>query len=114
MIQAIAKLLGAASSSRVDALSRQVADLSVESVCQLVRDEIQAMNFAEARGYVRARAAACRAQARATGDQPSSWCRSEAWLDAVVRAATERIVPLVLRQTGVGVLKAAPPAQMAA
>ena len=33
----------------------------------------------------------------------------EAWIDAVTSAATEQIVPLVLRQTGVGVPKAATP-----
>lgn len=106
MIKAIAKLFGAASASRVNALSRQVADLSLESVCQLVSDSVESMTFSEARGYVRARSArVVRRHARlAISRHPGA---DLAWTDEVARTAIERIVPQVLRQTGVGVPKAA-------
>jgi len=101
MIKAMTKLLRTASSGRIDALSRQVADLSLESVCQLVSGHVESMTFSEARGYVRARAGrVVRKQAQSTiRHQPHA---KQAWVEAVTRAATEQIVPLVLRQTGVG------------
>ena len=113
MIKHLAQLLSVASTGRRDALSRQVADLSLDSVCQLVGDRIKHMTFSEARGYVRARASrVVRKQARlAINRHPGA---DEAWLDSITRNATERIVPLVLRQTGVGVLQPAEPAPMAA
>ena len=105
MIKAIAQLFGSASSSRIDALALQVVESSVESVCQLVEDQVECMKLSEARGYVRARAASVvRRQSRlAIGGQPGA---DVAWTDVVARTAIERLVPLVLRKTGVGVLKA--------
>ena len=113
MINAIAELLGAGSSRRIDALSRQVADLSLESVCQLVVGQVEGMTFSEARGYVRARAVRLvRKQARmAISRQPGA---DQSWVEAVTRAATEQIVPLVLRQTGVGVPQTAAKLRLAA
>ncbi len=104
MINIIASLFRAASPGQIEALSRQVAELSLESVCQLVGNQVEFMTFSEARGYVRARASRIvRKQSvlvlhRQPGTDP-------AWLDAVAGAATERLVPVVLRQTGVGVPK---------
>ena len=107
MIKAIAKLLGATALSRVDALSRHVAELSIESVCELVGDQVERMKLSEARGYVRARAARIvRRQARLAMERDRAV--DQAWIDVVARTAIERIVPLVLRQTGVGVPKSAP------
>ncbi len=116
MIQTIAKLLSAAPTKQIDALSRQVADLSMEGVCQLVSGPIQSMTFSEARGYVRARAGRIvqkkalqvlnqhsATQTRATQNRATE----SAWVDDVVHAATEQLVPLVLRQVGLGVPKAA-------
>ncbi len=113
MIYKIIKLLGADSASRVDALSRQVADSSVESVCQLVCGHIESMTFSEARGYVRARAGRIvRKQTRLVISRHAR--TKQAWEDAVTRAATEQLVPLVLRQAGVGVPKAAVKLRLAA
>jgi hypothetical protein len=113
MMNHLAKLLNVASTGRMDALSRQVADLSLESVCEVVGDRIENMAFSEARGYVRARASrVVRKQARMViSRHPGA---NQSWLDAITRSATERIVPLVLRQTGVGVPKSAVPTRMAA
>ncbi len=113
MINKIAKLLGADSASRMDALSRQVADSCVESVCQLVRGSIESMTFSEARGYVRARAGRIvRRQARLAISRHTG--AKLPGVDAVTRAATEQLVPLVLRQAGVGVPKAASKLRLAA
>jgi len=109
MIKTLAKLLGATASSQGDSLVRQVADLSLESVCQLVSGHVEGMTFSEARGYVRARARrVVRKQARLViSPYPAA---EQAWVDVIARRATEQLVPLVLRQTGVGV----PKVQMAA
>ena len=105
MIKTLAQLLKAASGSKIDALSRQVAELSVEDVCRDVAGNIEGMSFSEARGYVRARAMrAVRKQARlAITRHPSAHCN---WLDQVARSATERLIPQVLKETRVGVPKA--------
>ncbi len=102
MFEGIAKLLGKTSSEVVDAIVRQVAELSVEGVCGLVETHVEEMSLSEARGYVRARAVCIvRQQTRAAiSRHPKA---SEAITDMVVRAATERILPTVLRQAGVGV-----------
>ena len=106
MIKSLAKLFNAPSSRRVDALSRQVADLSLESVCLLVGSRVESMTFSEARGYVRARAARIvRKQAwLAINRHPGG---ELAWIDAVARAATEADVaagatPNGRRRTQVG------------
>lgn len=113
MIKTIFKLLGADSTGRIDALARQVADLSVESVCQLVCGRVESMTFSEARGYVRARAGGIvRKQARLVINRQRG--AEQAWEDAVTRVATEQLVPLVLRRTGVGVPKAATKLRLAA
>ncbi|MEM8946702.1 MAG: hypothetical protein AAGD11_16130 [Planctomycetota bacterium] len=106
MIKSLSQLLSAASLSKIDALSRQAADLSIEDVCQTVAGHVEGMTFSEARGYVRARAMrAVRKQSRlAIARHPGA--RLE-WLDTVARAATERLVPLVLRKSGVGVPQSA-------
>ena len=90
MIKAIAKLFGSASSSRIDALSLQVVEASVENVCQLVRGQVACMKLSEARGYVRARAASIvRRQSRlAIGGHPGA---DLAWTDVVARTAIERL-----------------------
>ena len=113
MLNSLVKLFEAAPAGRIDVLARQVADLSLESVCQLVGEHVTSMTFSEARGYVRARGSRIvRRNARlAISRQPGA---ELAWEDAIARAATERIVPLVLRQTGVGVPQLAMPIRVAA
>jgi hypothetical protein len=81
----------------LDSLVRHVAEASVEAICQLVKDRIEAMGPCEARGYVRARAAReIRQQAsRAFSQQPGV---DRAWELLVVLRSTERVVPLAMRQ----------------
>ncbi len=113
MIKSIAQLLSAASSRRVAAMSRQVAEMSVEDVCAAVGGKVESMSLSEARGYVRARAAGIvRKQTRLVVAQDASMRPMGA--EAVARMATELLVPLVLRKTGVGVPNAASPLRLAA
>jgi hypothetical protein len=101
MFERIAKLFGASPSPVVDALVRKVAELSVESVAARVAVQVEAMSLPEARGYIRARATqVVRRQTRlAIAKHPGA---SLAWTRSIVRASTERLLPLVLRKTGVG------------
>jgi hypothetical protein len=101
MFAGIAKLFGAAPSAAIDALVRQVADLSLESVVGRVAARVDEMTLSEARGYVRARASqVVRRHTHVAIAQYQG--ASEDWACLIVPAATERIVPQVLRQTGVG------------
>ena len=81
----------------LDALVRRVAEGSVEAICQLIGDRTRSMSVCEARGYVRARAAAeIRRQAKlAFSQQPGV---DAAWAPLVILRATERAAPLALRQ----------------
>ncbi len=103
MFSSIARLFRSTMpSGAIDALVRQIAELSLEGVVERVSDRIDEMTLSEARGYVRARAAhVVRRQTRQAISQHQE--ATEDWSEAIVPAATERLVPLVLRQTGVGV-----------
>jgi len=102
MFAGIAKFFGTAPSATIDALVRQVAELSLESVAERVATRIDDMTFSEARGYVRARAAlVVRRQTRQVISQYQE--ATDDWAGVIIPAATERIVPLVLRQRSVGV-----------
>lgn len=81
----------------LDALVRRIAESSVDAICQLVAGRVESMSVCEARGYVRARAAAeIRRQARAAfALQPGV---DPAWEPLVVLRAVERAAPMALRQ----------------
>ncbi|MCA9230828.1 MAG: hypothetical protein KDA57_09260 [Planctomycetales bacterium] len=102
MFAAIANLLGVAPAGAIEALIRQVAELSIEGVCEKVSARIDDMTLSEARGYVRARAAqVVQRQTRLVLLQHRE-AQSD-WAVQIVPAATERLIPLVIRQAGVGV-----------
>ena len=102
MLEAVAKVFRSEPSAKVEAFARQVVDESVEDVAQLVANQMEGMTLSEARGYVRARSAQIvRRQTRlAVNRHPDA---APDWSASIVRTATERLVPLVLRQTGVGI-----------
>jgi len=102
MLAGIAKLFSSAPSAAIDALVRQVAELSLDDVVERVASRIDDMTFSEARGYVRARAAIVVRQQTSRAISQSQGA-SDDWAGTIVPAATERIVPLVLRQRGVGI-----------
>lgn len=102
MLEAVVKIFRSEPSARVNAIARQVVDESVEDVAQLVTSRMDGMTLSEARGFVRARSAQIvRRQTRlAINRNPSA---ESDWNALIIRSATERLVPLVLRQTGVGI-----------
>jgi hypothetical protein len=102
MKQLFAKLLNQPSAEVVESIVRQVAEQSVAGVCERVEARVVEMTLPEARGYVRARAAEIvRRQTRATITRHPGSVQDMA--EVIVQAATERLVPVVLRQTNVGV-----------
>jgi hypothetical protein len=90
--------MGAAARRSLDAMVREVAELSVENVCRLVADRVTSMTISEARGYTRARAAKeIRRHTRIV--LPKHIAAADAsWERAVIVRATDRVAPLVLRQ----------------
>lgn len=102
MLTSIAKLFrSTAPAEAIEALARQVSELSLEDVIERVSSRIENMPLSEARGYVRARAAqVVRIQTRRALSQHAE--ASEDWASLIIPSATERLVPLVIRQTGVG------------
>ena len=102
MIAEIAKLFGVTSSRKVEALIKQVADASIAPVCERLAEEMDAMSLPEARGYIRARAA--RVVRRETRIAINRLPKTEVVCsEVIIRSATEKLVPLVLRQLSVGV-----------
>ena len=101
MLQIFSKFLNRPSTELVNTIVRQVAEQSIEGVCQLVAASVSEMSLPEARGYVRARAAKIvRRHTRKTmSRQPVA---VQELHSEVARAATEKILPAVLRRTGVG------------
>src|SRR5688500_15448582 len=93
--------LGGAPRRALDALAGHIADASVEAVCRLVGNRIDAMSVCEARGYIRGRASmVVRQQTRIA-------CAGISGVDAarqllIVHRATERVMPQVLRQLSAG------------
>jgi hypothetical protein len=93
----IERPVGAAARRSLDAMVRQVAELSVDAVCRLVADRVASMTVSEARGYTRARAAKeIRRQTRLV--LPQHMAADADWQRAVIVRATDRVAPLVLRQ----------------
>lgn len=102
MLKRLLNWLGIGSHRRVEAVVRQVAEQSLAEVCQLVRNRMDGMSLAEARGYIRARAAqfVLRHARQVIADSTDI---NFADLALVTQIATERLLPQVLRQTKVSV-----------
>ncbi|QDS99736.1 hypothetical protein [Adhaeretor mobilis] len=94
---------------QVELLSRQVAEQSLSGVTQLIAGSTSGMTLCETRGYIRARSGKeIRRQTRlllASGTTGSGDITS-----AIIRKATERLVPRVLRQLVAGQIGHAPQA----
>jgi hypothetical protein len=74
-----------------------VAEVSVETVTQMVGDRVAKMGPSEARGYIRGRAG--RAIRRYTRLAVARHAVAEAsWENAVAVRASDRVAPLVMRQ----------------
>lgn len=105
MLNLLANLI-ATPSAKVRTLANQVAEASLSDAIRLISTELAGMSLAEARGYVRARCGRLvRRQTRiAIKALPTA---DASWSPAVVSIATERLIPLVLREAKVGVPRAA-------
>lgn len=90
-------LSGSVSQKKIEQLSRQIAEQSVDFVCQLTARSTAGMTLCETRGYIRARAGAeIRKQTRVQlASEKASLAENQA---AIVAKATDLVVPKVLRQ----------------
>ena len=97
MVDVILSLLQSQVTRRIDALVRQVADLSVEGVVETVEGRTGGMSLCEMRGYIRARAAAeIRRQTRLVLARHAG---AEAeWEGEITSRAADRVAPLVMRR----------------
>jgi len=90
------------SEQTLNAIARQVAELSRDEISGVVRERISGMTISEARGYIRARAGKIiRRRAGSVIHQFPNADRST--LQQIVRISTERVVSPVLRSAHVGV-----------
>lgn len=113
MIKRLLQRLAVNASRDVDLLARQIAENSAPAVLHRVAGRTARMTLCETRGYIRARAAveirnrtraALVRSSAATADQRAH----------VIRRATDRVVPLVLRQLAAAEASAVAPLQRAA
>ena len=102
MFEGIASLVSGYSTKDSAAIVKQVVDASIAGACEKVAAKVHFMSLSEARGYIRARAAeVVRRESRIALSRASNsgaYC-----LKAVVRTATERLIPIVLKKMSVGV-----------
>ena len=102
MFEGIANFVSGYSSRNSDAIVKQVVEASVSGACEIVSDKVQFMSLSEARGYIRARAAeVVRRESRLALNRTRGTGAYS--LKSIVRTATERLIPVVLKKTSVGV-----------
>lgn len=97
----ISRLLGSVGNG-AEPLIRQIADSSLAEVCRQVEGRLQDMSLAEARGYIRARATQIVMHEARLAIANSRDVEYASMAD-IVRQATERLIPQVLRRSYVGV-----------
>lgn len=97
MVDAILSFLQGNLQRRLEAIVRQVADLSIEGVVDAVEGRTAGMSLCELRGYIRARAGGeIRRQARLVlSRHPGA---DPAWEAEVVARAADRVAPLAIRR----------------
>jgi len=102
MLDVVAKVFRSHSSATIEKIARLVVEESVQDIAQLVANNMEGMSLSEARGYVRARSAQIvRKQTRLALRRYSQ--AKPNWSATIAQSATERLVPLVLRQARVGI-----------
>ena len=101
MLNSIAMLFNATPATKVDAVARQVVDTCLANATQLVARELAGMSLSEARGFIRARCGRLlrRHTRMAIHNHPEA---SPQWAPQVLLLATERLIPVVLRESRVG------------
>ncbi|MCA9236573.1 MAG: hypothetical protein KDA44_13950 [Planctomycetales bacterium] len=97
MVDVLLSFFQGPSQRRMDAIVRQVADLSLDGVADAVEGRTEGMSLCETRGYIRARATVeIRRQARIVLQRHPG--ADLAWEAEVVARAADRVAPLVLRR----------------
>jgi hypothetical protein len=95
MLRQLFRIPGSRSKS-IEAVVRQVAEASANSVLQLVRGRVAGMGPFEARGYIRAHAGVTiRRHARLAASRQTDLATP--W-ETIAAHASERVAPLVLRK----------------
>jgi hypothetical protein len=97
LIKKFISLLLGQGRSNVEPLIRQIVEQSLSEVCRLVEGRMVGMSLAEARGYVRARATQIVMHETRLAIAKSSDVAFSSMAD-IVRQATERLIPQVIRK----------------
>ncbi len=101
MLNLIAMLFKTTPAAKVEVVARQVVDSSLASATQLVAADLAEMSLSEARGFIRARCG--RLLRRHTRMAINNHAEADiCWTPQVLRMATERLIPVVLRESRVG------------
>jgi hypothetical protein len=100
----ISLLLGTVQNS-AEPLVRQIAEQSLAEVCHQVEGRLQGMSLAEARGYIRARASQIVMREARLAIANSRDVEFTSMAD-IVRQATERLIPQVIRKMHVATQRA--------
>ncbi len=98
MIKKLVSLLFGSARNPAEPLVRQIAEQSLAEVCHQVEGRLPGMSLAEARGYIRARASQIVMREARLAIANSVDVEFSAMAD-IVRQATERLVPQVIRRT---------------
>jgi hypothetical protein len=109
MLDIVVKMFRRVPTNKSETLIRQVVESSLAEVAQRVAGRVDDMSQSEARGYVRARSSAVvLRQVRVALKRQANFAPE--LTAAVASAATERLIPQVLRQASAGVSRRmAPP-----
>jgi hypothetical protein len=97
LIKKLVRLLLGSVQNPAEPLVRQIAEQSLAEVCHQVEGRLHGMSLAEARGYIRARASQIVMREARLAIANSCDVEFTAMAD-VVRQATERLVPQVIRR----------------
>jgi hypothetical protein len=106
LIKKFVSLLLGSVQNPAEPLVRQIAEQSLAEVCQRVEGRLHGMSLAEARGYIRARASQIVMHEARLAIANSPDVEFTAMAD-VVRQATERLIPQVIRKLHVRAPRAA-------
>jgi hypothetical protein len=105
LIKKLVSLLLGSIQNIAEPLVSQVAEQSLAEVCHQVEGRMQGMSLAEARGYIRARASQIVIREARLAIANSREVEFTAMAD-IVRQATERLVPQVIRRMYVATQRA--------
>lgn len=101
MFKTLIRLVRGSVGHNAEPVVRQIVEKCLAEVCDQVEGHLQGMTLPEARGYVRARATRVVIREVRTVIASSTTLEFVA-MAVIVRQATERLIPQVIRRTYVG------------